>query len=62
MRFEFYSNRDSLNDNMWVLMVESFDDGLEAVLGTGGNGLNAVAEVDDEAPVLGCVLRVSNSF
>ncbi len=62
MKFEFYSNRDSLNDNMWVLMVESFDDGFEAVLRTGGNGLNAVAEVDDEAPVLGCVLRVSNSF
>ena len=47
---------------MWVLVIESFDDGFKAVLGPGGNGLNAVAQVNDEAPVFSCVLRVSNSF
>jgi hypothetical protein len=56
------SHRNSLYNDMWILVIESFDDGFEAVLGAGGNGLNAVAQVDDEAPIFGCVLCISYSF
>jgi hypothetical protein len=47
---------------MRVLVVKSLDDGLEAILGPGCDGLDSVAEVDDEAPIFGRFLSICHSL
>ena len=47
---------------MRILMVETPDDGLEAVFGPSGHRLDPVTEVDDQAPVLSRVLSICYSF
>ena len=56
------SHRYRLYDDVRVLVVESLDDRLEAVLRTCGHGLDPVAEVDDQAPVFGRVFGIGHFF
>ena len=51
-----------LHNNMRILVVQSLHDGLETVFGAVSRAAHAIAQVHDEAPVLGSILLIRDSL
>ena len=55
MQFESITHRQCMQDDMWILVIQSFDQNLEALLGSGRLSGDLIAEIQDQRPVLGRV-------
>ena len=56
------TNDSCLRNNVRILVVELLHDGLETVFGAVSRAAHAIAQVHDEAPVLGSILLIRDSL